>query len=260
MENFNWFDKWYSKHVIEHYKEDISFKIENKKDLGWKFSVDFSETNYKHLKELTELKKVSDYNYFLINAKGKQFKAEGDFTKLDFLIGKFRAYIGETDIHAHENDMFLNPDIQNFLFDCSNDSFVFLHYTAEQEIADKIIKEGFEYNTAFDKTTALIQNDKIDINYNHLVRKPFGKFVMVICIQKQLYSKYSKLINNAGNKELKVEEVLSEKQAYEDEYNEKVHTLHHKFVKGYVNYSTGKIVKNSEFDRKFDSKMFKSFI
>jgi len=260
MENYKWFDKWYSKHVIEHYKEEIYFKIENKKDLGWKFSVDFSQTNYNHLKELTESKKVSDYNYFSINGKGKKFTGEGDFTKLNFLIGKFRAYIGETDIHAYENDLFLNPDIQNFIFEYSDDSFVFLHYTAEQEIADKIITEGFEYSTAFDKTTALIQNDKIDINYNHLIRKPFGKFVVVICIQKQLYEKYSDLINKSNKHDTKVEEILTEKSPYENDFSEKIYNLHHKFIKGYVNYSTGKIIKNINFDRAFDSDKFKSNI
>ncbi len=260
MENFKWFDKWYSKHVINHYKEDIVFKIENKKDLGWRFSVDFSATNYNHLKELKESKKNSDYNYYSVIAKGKTFKAEGDFTKLDFLIGKFRTYLGETDTHAHESDLFLNPDIQNFIFEFSKDSFVFLHYTSEKSIADNILKEGFVYSTAFDKTTALIHNDKIDINYNHLIRKPFGKFVVVICIQKKLYLKYSELISKAGKKELKVEEVLSEKQAYDNENNERTYTLYHKFVKGYINYSSGTIIKNDAFDRTFDSDSFKSFI
>ncbi|MCF6365935.1 MAG: immunity 53 family protein [Bacteroidales bacterium] len=260
MENFKWFEKWYSKHVIEHYKEDITVKIENKNNLGWRLFVDFSSANYKHLNGLSESKKVSDYNYFLINAKEKIFSGEGDFTKLDFLIGKFRAYLGETDFHSHENDMFLNPDIQNFIFENEKNELIFLHYTSEKETADKILKEGFRYQTSFDKTTTLIKNDKIDINYNHLIRKPFGKFVVVISIQKKLHSKYNQLVNNAGKKELKVEEVLSEKPVYEDEFNEKTYTLHHKFIKGYINYSSGQIVKNAEFNSGFDSDLFKSFI
>lgn len=259
MENFKWFDKWYSKHVIENYKEDISFKIVNTKNLGWKLSVDFSVTNYKHLKELKESKKNSDYNYFSIKAKGKKFTAEGDFTKLDFLIGKFRAYIGETDIHVNENDMFLNPDIQNFIFENEKDSLIFLHYTSEKEVAEKINNSGLEY-LSFDKTTKAIFNDQIDINYNHLIRKPFGKFVVVICIEKQIYKKYSALVSKSVHKELKTEEVLSEKPPYKNDFSEKIFTLHHKFIKGYINYSTGKIVRNPEFNNTFDSESFCSTI
>ncbi len=260
MENYKWFEKWYSKHVIEHYKQGIFVKIENKNDLGWIFSIDFSASDYKHLKEMYEIKKISDYNYFEVKGKSKVFHAEGDFTKLDFLIGKFRTYIGETDTQSRENDLFLNPDIQNFIFENYSDSYVFLHYTHEQEIVETILKNGFEYSNAFDKTTCLIHKDLIDINYNHLLRKPFGNFVVLICIEKNLYAKYNELAIKNGKHELKAEELLSEKEPYINEFDEKTYTLHHKYIKGYINWASGKIVKNPDYNYRFDSDFFKLFI
>lgn len=256
MENFKWLDKWYSRHVIENHKENISLEIKTKSDMGWILKVDFTDAGYKHLKLMTESKKVSDYNYYTVEAQDKQFYGDGDFTKLDFLISKFRAFIGETDIHAHENDFFLNPDIQSFIFEEEKDSMIFLHYTSEEEVAQNIINTGFEFCVAFDKTTTSMFNDPIDINYNHLIRKPFGKFVVVICISKDIYKKYSKLVSKSGNRYLKVEEILSEKPVYKNELSEDVYTLNRKFIKGFLNYTTGKIIANKEFNSKFDSDQF----
>ncbi len=260
MENFKWFEKWYSKHVIEHHNEQISFNIENDiKDHSWKVKIDFENTDYKHLNLMEESKKVSDYNYFKIKAKDKKFVAEADFTKLDFLFGKFRTYIGEVDLHSYSNDFFLNPDIQNFIFEKDRDASVFLHYTSEKDVLDKILEAGFEF-LAFEKTTVNMINDTININYNHMLRKPFGKFVLIICIGKDVANKYNKLINKSNKKFTKVEEVLCEKAPYQVDFQENVYTLHHKFIKGYVNYTTGEIIKNPDFDMNFDDASFKKFL
>ena len=260
MENIKWLDKWYSKHVIDNFKELVSIEISTKKDLGWKLSIDFRTTNYRHLKLMEESKRVSDFNYFSIVAKDKKFVGEGDFTKLDFLIGKFRAFVGETDIHAIEHDLFLNPDIQDFIFEKEKNSLIFLHYTADQGVAENIIRTGFEFSVAFDKTTTTVFNDPIDINYNHLVRKPFGKYIVVICISKKIYDKYSKLISKAGNKYLKVEEVLRENLIKKNDSDEDLFTLHKNFIKGFFNYSTGEIRTNKTFDSSYDSDQFKKNI
>lgn len=260
MENFKWFEKWYSKHVIEHYNKKVSITIKNDtKDHSWKLNVDFSNSDYKHLDAMNESKKVSDYNHYEINAKGKKFEAVGDFTKLNFILGKFRTYIGETDFHLHDNDYFLNPDIQSFIFENEKDANIFLHYTSEKNIVDEILKKGFEF-LVFDKTTVSMINDTISINYNHMLRKPFGDFALVICIGKDVSNKYSKLINNSQKNNIKVEEVLAEKPPYQIDFNENVYTLHHKFIKGYLNYTTGEIVKNPDFEMNFDSPEFKTFI
>lgn len=255
MENVKRFEKWYSKHVIDNHKEMVKVKIENLPDYGWKINVEFKDDSYKHMKNLYEKKKVSNFNYYSVNAEKGKFNAQGDFTKLDFLLGKFLAYLGEFDLKTYDTDYFLMPDIQGFIFDKQKDNHIFLHYTIDGKIVRKIMDEGFQF-CAFDRTTTKTQNDLIDLNYNHLLRKPFGKFVVVIGISKSLFNKYLNLINQSKNKYTKVEEVLTIKEPFENEYGEKIFTLHSKFIKGFFNYQTGAITENPEFKPDFDTDLF----
>lgn len=259
MENFRRFEKWYSKHVIDNPKKKISVKIENSADFVWKINIDFEDGDFKHMKNLFEKKNVSNYNYYSVNAEKGTFKAEGDFTKLDFLFGKFLAYLGEFDLRTYETDYFLMPDIQGFIFEKQKNNYIFLHYTSNGKTARKIMDEGFQF-CAFDRTTTKTQNDLIDLNYNHLLRKPFGKFVIVIGISRSLFKKYLDLINKTKNKYIKVEEILTIKEPFENEYGEETFTLHPKFIKGYFNYQTGAVVENPEFDSNFDSELFQKNI
>ena len=80
MENFKWFEKWYSKHVIEHYKEELFVKIENDiVDHSWKLLIDFSNT-----KNSLSVR-IVDY------LSGMLMALEGDYRKLapkKFLISR----------------------------------------------------------------------------------------------------------------------------------------------------------------------------
>jgi hypothetical protein len=256
MENLNRFEKWYSNYVIKHYKEPISVKIVNTENFGWRIQIEFKKESQTLTKELKESERKSNFNYFSIQANDNTFFAECDFTKLDFVFGKFMAYIGDYEGLTLESDHFLKDDIQRFIFEHEKEAFIFLHYTPERTSAESIIRSGFRFNVAFDKTTVGIQNDATVINYNHIVRKPFGKYVMVICISKEIYYKYSELIAKSEDKYLKVEEILTESAPVDDEFLEKTYTLHHKFIKGYINYSNGQIVKNPEYDFKYDNDLF----
>ncbi|NOZ34007.1 MAG: hypothetical protein GXO80_01765 [Chlorobi bacterium] len=255
MENFKRFDKWYSKHVIDNHKAKVTVNIKNLSDYSWNVHINFKDDAYRHMKNLFENKQLSNYNHYSVKAEKGDFKATGDFTKLDFLMGKFLSYIGEFDSYSFEKDYFLMPDIHDFIFKKSEDDYVFLHYTTDDTVARKIIDTGFKF-CSFDKTTTKTQNDIIDLNYNHLVRKPFGKFVIVICISKEIYGKYLELINKSKNHYLKVEEILNEEKHSENESGELVYILHSKFIKGYFNYNTGVIVENPDFDSNYDSEKF----
>ena len=256
MENFNRFEKWYSNYVIKHYKEPLTVKIENSQDFGWRIQIVFQKEIKTLTKELKESERKSNFNYYSIAANDNKFEGECDFTKLDLLFGKFMAFVGETETVSFEGDHFLKEHIQKFIFEDERDAFIFLHYTPEKSSAENIIQSGFRFSVAFDKTTVGIQNETTVINYNHIIRKPFGKYVVVICISKNVYSKYSELIANSNDKYLKVEEVLTESLPFDDEFSEKTHTLHHKFIKGYINYTNGQIIKNPDYDHCFDSEQF----
>ncbi len=259
MENFTRFEKWYAKHVIDNHKAKVTVKIENLPDYSWIVRVNFEDGAYKHMKNLNESKRISNFNHYSVKAQSGNFEAEGDFTKLDFLIGKFLAYIGEFEVSVFEKDYFLMPDIQDFIFKGSDNDYLFLHYTSEEKIARKIIKTGFRFST-FDKTTVKTQNDIIDLNYNHLVRKPFGKNVVVICISKKIYDKYLHLINQSKNNYMKVEEILSESEVQKNDSGDNIYVLHRKFIKGFFNYRTGVIEKNPDFDSCYDSENFEKNI
>jgi hypothetical protein len=256
MENINRFEKWYSNYVIKHYKEPLSAKIENTSDFGWKILITGNFNSQMPSKELKESDKRSNFNFYGIDAKHNKFEAQGDFTKLDFLFGKFMSFVGEIETISFEGDQFLREHIQKFIFEHERDSFIFLHYTPEKSSAESIMKSGFRFNVAFDKTTVGIQNDPTVVNYNHILRKPFGKYVVVICISKNIYLKYNDLITKSSDKYSKVEEVLTEIPPVEDEFSEKTHTLHHKFIKGYIDYTNGQVVMNPEYDNNYDSEIF----
>ncbi len=255
MGNFNRFEKWYSDYVINHHKSKLKVNIKNSVDLGWKIHIEFDESLFSCSDYFSESKKKSNYNYYKIESEKGVFEAEGDFAKLDFLLGKFLTYISHSVNDSPEKDFFMKPVIQNFIFTNSENDNIFLHYTYEKEIAEKIIKEGFKFCN-FDKTTTKIQNDEIVLNYNHIIRKPFGTYVIVICVSKKVYNKYLQLINKSKNKYLKVEEILITKKRFKNDNGEDVSVLHPKFIKGFFDYQKGTVVKNPEFKSDFDSDLF----
>ncbi|NPA68662.1 MAG: hypothetical protein GXO50_08645 [Chlorobi bacterium] len=255
MDNLKRFEKWYSKHVTENHKAKVSVNIRNLPDYAWCVKIDLSGTDYECNEGVNEKRRISDYNYYEIKAEGKVFEAEGDFTKLDFITGKFLSYIGETELYSPESDYFLNPDIQDFIFGGSDKDFIFLHYTQEESFARNIIEKGFMF-TVFDKTTGKVRNDLVDLNYNHIIRKPFGRYVVVIRIAESVYKKYLDLSDEDMSQPLKAEEFLTLPDISENESGEKVYTLHPKFVKGYFDYKTGKYYANPEFDSSYDSDEF----
>lgn len=257
MSNLSWFSKWYAAQVCKSTDKPIIIDISTTENASWNIRIDLKHSKYSKI-SLKLLKKIkSNYNWFSIEIKDKQFIAEGDFTKLDFLIGKFREEIGEGQSkHYTNDDFFFIDDIQNFIFNEDEDSLVFLHYTNKKKVAEKIIKSGLEFTYAFDKTATRVKNTPVDLSYNHYIRKQFGDYVIVVCISKKLYLSYIDKIKKTSSSILRVEELLVEKPAYLNDESENVYTLNHKYIKGYFNYRNKELVKNPDFNPKFDSKKF----
>jgi hypothetical protein len=53
-----------------------------------------------------------------------------------------------------------------------------------------------------------------------------------------------------------VEQLLTEKPPFLNEDSDMIYTLHHKFIKGYFDFKTGKIIKNPDFNPSFCSGLF----
>ncbi|MGM0498551.1 MAG: hypothetical protein ACQESJ_11575 [Bacteroidota bacterium] len=155
---------------------------------------------------------------------------------------------------AKREDFFSEENL-NFIFDRANTK-TFLHYTCGQSVADKIISEGFRFTTSFYKTTEEVYHDLTDLIYKHNKMKAYGRFVIVICIDRALFNKYLKEIQRLSSYEVFVEQVLTEVPSFLNEEGDVIYTLHYKFIKGYIDYKSGEMTKNTEFDPAYDSVAF----
>ena len=261
MDNIAWFEKWYANETYKNYGKKIEINISTIENSAWRIKINLKNTSFikKDIEKDENFK--SKYNWYKAKIKKNEFIAEGDFTKLSFLIGKFRSLIGESkSSHHRKSDYFFNNEIQEFILEDKDECYIFLHYTNTKKTASKILKTGLKFSYSFDKTTKKVKSSSVDLNYNHYVLKQFGENVIVIGISNKIYKKYLNLLKNSNNNDLVVEEVLTELPVTLNDDSEKVYTLHNKFIKGYFNYRENKIIKNKNYNPSFDSKKFKENI
>ncbi len=154
-------------------------------------------------------------------------------------------------------DKFFNDNILNYIFKDTKDKKLFLHYTQEKTIADKVLKEGFQFRYSFYKTAYKITLDRLDLIYKHSRSKYFGKNVLILSISTEIYNYYTEELKKISPPEAFVEQILTEVLPFHDENNDVVYALSNKFVKGYFNYETGEMTDNPEFNPNYDSDIFK---
>lgn len=154
------------------------------------------------------------------------------------------------------DDKLFDDDIVEFIFGTGKDSRTYIHYTMDDEVAKKIMNEGFRFVESFYKTALPISNDKLDLMIKHNNKKYYGDFIILICISNEIVKYYSSELENSGIKDYSFENVLTEISPEKNENSDNVFLLPSKFVKGYVNYRTGEIVQNPAFDPGFTSPGF----
>lgn len=145
------------------------------------------------------------------------------------------------------NDKIFDKPIQELIFKNQNQELTFLHYTKEEQIANDIMEKGFLFETSFHKTAEQVRDDMDDFAYKHYLNRPFGPFVVLIGINKDLYAHYHKLASQ-GVSELNVEQSLSKNIGETDEGFEDAYLLPSTFIKGYFNAITGEVRLNPDFD------------
>jgi len=153
-------------------------------------------------------------------------------------------------------DKMLDRQFSKFLFENDQEIKLFLHYTAQEDIAEKIIREGFKFANSFYKTAEYIYNDELFLIHRHHEHKQYGQYVIVICISNNLYNHYSKELSKRKAKNIAVEQILTEKPSYIDDNSDEIFILPEQYIKGYFNYLDGSIVKNPEFDFNYRSPLF----
>lgn len=155
-------------------------------------------------------------------------------------------------------DKFLDKKVSSFLFDNESEVNLFLHYTTSENVAETILRNGFKFVNSFYKTAEYIYNDELYLIHRHHEHKQFGAYVIVICISKELFRKYTSELNKIKSKNIAVEQLLTETPPSLDENAEEVYTLPKQFIKGYFNYTDGEIVRNPDFDANYNSDSFKN--
>lgn len=150
-------------------------------------------------------------------------------------------------------DKMLDRKFSNFLFEDYDQIKLFLHYTAKENVAKKIIHEGFKFANSFYKTAENIYNDELFLIHRHHEYKQFGHYVIVICISKDIYNYYSEELSKIKAKNTAVEQLLAEQSPIKDDNSDHIYILPRQYIKGYFNYIEGTIVKNPEFNYSYHS-------
>ena len=153
-------------------------------------------------------------------------------------------------------DKLLEESSVNFIFGNDKEVNTYIHYTKEESVATKILKEGFKFVDSFYKTALPVSGDKLDITVKHNSRKYYGDYLIVISISTDIVNHYSQQLEEAGIKNCSFENILTETPRVKTENADLEYLLPNKFIKGYVNHRTGEITKNPEFDPMYNSPAF----
>lgn len=123
---------------------------------------------------------------------------------------------------------------------------VFLHNTRNEETASQILREGFRFENQITYSTDRINhNDKVEINYFLVERKEYGKYTVIIEIEKNLFNEFNKLSDKS---DIHFEDIITVEKPVLSDNDEYVYTLSHHYIKGYLDIRTGKFIDNKDFN------------
>lgn len=143
----------------------------------------------------------------------------------------------------------LNEQLRQFILPFTDDVYMFSHRTQTEEVANKIMTEGFRFSDSFQKTTDQIVDDIVYIRYWDSLRKYYGGYIVVLGISKKIFE------NVIGKLKTKheVQQALSKivKQSNEDEEGDYMFILPPQYVKGFIKRENGEIISNASFNPDF---------
>jgi hypothetical protein len=136
------------------------------------------------------------------------------------------------------------------------DCYFFLHNTKEIPIAEKIMAEGFIFESQLPHSSDRVNpNEVIEITYFLFQRKDYGTYTMVIAIPKGTYEMYSAISNQL---ETGIEEIMTINDPWFGDNDELIYTVSPKHILGYFNIKTCDFVKNSNWDPDYDNCKFRA--
>lgn len=132
------------------------------------------------------------------------------------------------------------------VINCKSEVVTFLHNTKTRQIAEKILQEGFEFQSHLDYTSDVVSaKDPVTIKYFTLVRQAYGDYTVIIQIDKNLIEEYSNILEDLPHH---FSEILTVKPPYIGNEDDLIYCLAPHFVKGYVNAQTAEFFSNSLFN------------
>jgi len=148
-------------------------------------------------------------------------------------------------------------DLSHFIG--KNDKLMtYLHCLNSVELAEEIMKNGFNFENHLLNTTDLVSpDDLVEVTYFMNIRKAYGNITLIVQINNELIQSINaQLIQTRSH----FSEALT-KTAPRNGPNELfVYTLPEEFIMGYVNNIESLCVKNPNFDPYYFSKRFEENI
>ncbi len=93
MNNFEWLQQWFAAQINGDREHSYGIRIETLDNPGWNIEIDLGETEFEQINLPFQLFEKSENDWFCREIKNSVFKASGDISKLDFLLGLFREFV-----------------------------------------------------------------------------------------------------------------------------------------------------------------------
>ena len=119
---------------------------------------------------------------------------------------------------------------------------VYIHFTREQSVAEKIAREGFMYTDSFEKTATEISRSKISIKYKFQLYRDYGNYLIIICIPLPLF-------DNFASRKVDTRHDVMYNLGLCEHFPEKEldYSLSSKYIYGYIDLKNNKFHKNDLF-------------
>lgn len=154
--------------------------------------------------------------------------------------------LGKDVVGANSNNTPTYLDTLIRAIESDEEVITFLHNTQTRNIAEKIVSEGFEFQSYLDYTTDVVSaRDIVTIKYFTIVRQSYGKFTIIIQISKQLIEEYADKLENIAHH---FSEILTVKKPYKGPEDDLIYCLAPHFIKGFVDTESKKFYANPNFN------------
>ena len=135
------------------------------------------------------------------------------------------------------------------------DCYFFLHNTKELAVVEKIMNEGFIFESQLPHSTDRVNpNEPIEVTYFLFQRKDYGIYTIIIAIPKAVYEKYTEVSNKSDTG---IEEVMTITDPHFSDNDELVYTCSPKHILGYFNNRTAEFFRNRNWDPVFNNYQFR---